>query len=295
MPGRWRDDEPSALSGGLVLRLLRRVAAGPGRSPFRWIGPLAPAVALVALANLTCVDVPSDGSPAGAAPHGQEDGAAHRSAAHEALSGGPPGSLATVAAPRGHQHGAPARHPVVGASHEPGGEVPATAAELAAAAQLVRDVWRGTARFADLAVAQAEGYRPLTPMVDGQVPYHNQAYYVDGRILDPERPEQLVYLQRLDGRLQFVAVMFLMRPGERGPRPGGPLTVWHTHELCLSPADGILLPVAKAPDDCPPGLRPFGVSPEMLHVWVVDNPAGVFARDLDPAALLRLIGTTDAS
>ena len=169
-----------------------------------------------------------------------------------------------------------------------------TAVELAAAAQLVSDVSRGTARFAELAVAQAEDYRQITPLVDGLVHYHNQAYYVDGRILDPERPEQLLFLQQLDGRLRFVAVMFLMRPGERGPRPGGPLTVWHTHGLCLSPADGILMPVEKAPDDCPPGLKPFGPSPEMLHVWVVDNPAGVFARDLDPAALPRLIGTTEA-
>jgi hypothetical protein len=284
----------SRMKSNLVLLLLRRAADGPGRSPLRWIACLAPVVALVILASLTFVDEPSDSSPAGAVPRAKEDSAAHGPTKHAALGGGPTGSSATAAAPQAHQHGAPAPHPVSGASNDLDTEVPVTAAELAAAAQFVSEVRRGTARFADLAVAQAEGYRPLTPMVDGQVHYHNQAYYVDGRILDPERPEQLLFMQRPDGRIQFVAVMFLMRPGQRGPRIGGPLTVWHTHELCLSPADGILLPVAKVPDDCPPGLRPFGASPEMLHVWVIDNPAGVFARDLDPEALLRLLSTTEA-
>jgi len=30
----------------------------------------------------------------------------------------------------------------------------------------------------------------------------------------------------------------------------------------------------------------------MMHVWVVDNPNGVFSDDMEPAALLKLLASS---
>jgi hypothetical protein len=194
--------------------------------------------------------------------------------------------IASVAAQDAGSHTHGAAH---GQAHDAGQAPPVTAAELAAAARLVGDVQSGTRRFADVAVARAEGYREIMLDSRGLAHYHNQAYFLDGRVLDPERPEQLIYLERPTGETQLVGVMFLMRPGEPGPRVGGALTPWHTHDgLCISLTSGTIVALVGAAGECPPGSAKLGRTPEMLHVWLVDNPAGVFADDLEPAALLDL-------
>ena len=40
---------------------------------------------------------------------------------------------------------------------------------------------------------------------------------------------------------------------------------------------------------CPAGSVNF-VTPDMMHVWVVDVPEGRFAPDVDEAALVRRLG-----
>ena len=42
-------------------------------------------------------------------------------------------------------------------------------------------------------------------------------------------------------------------------------------------------------DHCTNGT--WSRTPEMLHVWLVDNPNGVFSDDMEPAALGGLAGS----
>lgn len=176
-----------------------------------------------------------------------------------------------------------------GAVHEHGVPVAVTQQELEAAAKLVSDVRRGTQRLADFGVAVAEGYRQITPARLGAAHYFNPAYHRDGRLLDAERPETLVYLAQRDGTKRLIGVMFLMPPGQPGPRIGGALTAWHAHEgLCFSGTTGMLTGVAGRGGACNGGDIQQARTGDMLHVWLEDNPNGVFAERLPLATLVRL-------
>ena len=104
----------------------------------------------------------------------------------------------------------------------------------------------------------------------------------DGRTLDPQRPETLVYAVRDDGTPVLLGAMYQTK-GLRahGPQPGGDLTVWHAHEqVCFG-----LLPPALAGATSPFGLCPAGsvtvaLTNEMLHVWTVPGAPQRFG-DLD--------------
>jgi hypothetical protein len=109
--------------------------------------------------------------------------------------------------------------------------------------------------------------------------YVNEDFVLDGVVLDPERPEFLMYYPTLDGR-KLVGFMFYTAALEaRGPQIGGPLTLWHYH-IWTEPACllGGLLTVASPDEDgsCERGISSYR-SPEMLHVWLVDHPGGPFA------------------
>jgi hypothetical protein len=101
----------------------------------------------------------------------------------------------------------------------------------------------------------------------------------DGLVLDPQRPETLVYAIE-GGRATLLGVVYVMeRAGVPGPEPGGPITRWHAHNICLTalpPGFGIVTPFGSCP-----ALSVNVTTPEMMHVWVVDSPAGPFAEGLD--------------
>jgi hypothetical protein len=102
-----------------------------------------------------------------------------------------------------------------------------------------------------------------------------KAYGKDGKVLDPARPELLMYAIA-DGKATLLSAVYTVPyAGRDAPTPGGPLTRWHSHNVCLS----WLLPgfgVVSIYGTCPP----FSVTvtvPQMMHVWVVDNPGGPYA------------------
>ena len=148
------------------------------------------------------------------------------------------------------------------------------------------DTKTGVARFGDLEAAKADGYYEVAPPRNGLVHYLNSAYNRDGRILDPERPESLIYLEMTDGTWMLVGAMYRMpAPDQPGPRVGGPLTAWHSHNnLCR--AEGRVVAVA-VDGACRKGV--LGPTPEMLHVWLVENPDGVFSADMEPTRLLDIV------
>jgi hypothetical protein len=177
-----------------------------------------------------------------------------------------------------------------GVTHDHGEALAITQEELEAAWRLVRDVQEGTARFEDIEAALREGYRQVTGAFEGMAHFLHYGYWRDGRVLDPARPESLMYVQLPDGGWKLVGVMFLMPDGTPGPRIGGPLTAWHAHDnLCASPVTLQITAFASEGGRCPLGSISLGKTPEMMHVWVIDNPYGVFSDDMDPKELLEII------
>jgi hypothetical protein len=145
-----------------------------------------------------------------------------------------------------------------------------TLSEAAAAAALVDQARAALARYSDPAVAAADGYR-----VQGLsgVDFHanNPAYEKDGRVLDPARPETLVYAVAPDGHPVLIGALFQMpNIGERGPAIGGPLTVWHAHEqVCVSLLPPSLSGLVSPFGSCPIGSFALPLTGEMIHVWIV--------------------------
>ena len=156
-----------------------------------------------------------------------------------------------------------------------------TPAERAAAADLVVAARIALARYADPAVAAADGYR-----VNGLsgIDFHavNPANENDDRILDPAHPETLVYAVAPDGQPVLMGAMFMMpKIGTPGPMIGGPLTVWHAHQhvcFALTPPGlaGLLSPLGM----CPLGTIDVPLTAEMIHIWVVPGAPEPFG-DLD--------------
>jgi len=110
--------------------------------------------------------------------------------------------------------------------------------------------------------------------------YVKHDFVFDDKILDPDRPEFLMYRETPRGNVLLGFMFFTRKIEERGPQPGGSLTPWHYHPwngrgYC---AEGGILPVSR-PDDqghCGRGER-VSRSAEMLHVWFVDHPLGPYA------------------
>ncbi len=205
-----------------------------------------------------------------------------------------------------HQHSAassassdssnPANSKLPGVSHDHGEAVAITRDELQAADKLIEDTMTGTKRFEDISVATKEGYALLAGARDGLAHYHNQTYHTDGKILDTEHPEELIYLRYGNGTARLVGIMYLMpKADQAGPRVGGPLTAWHAHDnLCITPALGRITGFTDDKGKCAAGSVWMGKTPEMIHVWLVDNPNGVFSDDMQPAVLVQLLNSQGA-
>jgi hypothetical protein len=153
--------------------------------------------------------------------------------------------------------------------------------------------------------AQAAGYRSIGDSVTGDEHYVNWSYVDDGHILDPKRPESLVYEYR-GGKQRVVAAMYMLPWGSsfaNVPDVGGGLTQWHVHnDLCLTddPQQKFVVGFASLGQPCRPGTSKAGNTP-MLHVWIVPNQCGPFsaldgvgAGQIAPGQT-RLCDTTNAA
>ncbi|KAA3641349.1 MAG: hypothetical protein DWP92_01340 [Armatimonadetes bacterium] len=144
-----------------------------------------------------------------------------------------------------------------------------TPTEAAFAEEVYWATVAAVAKYQDPSVAEAAGYDVGT--IRGSDHHaQNPGLIGDGRILDPEYPESLIYAETPHGPI-LVGVMF-ETDGIRdtGPTDGGPIVMWHRHEnVCFS-----LLPPAIAGIESPFGMCPLGslnipYTGEMVHAWTL--------------------------
>lgn len=131
----------------------------------------------------------------------------------------------------GHLHPAAAGHSHATNHDQPGGHAGAaghdeagehgratgpcrpTAVESREARIFVDDTEVGLARFARARRALASGYAPHRPGPETFKHYFNPRYVTDGRVLDPIRPEGLLYVHTNRGPVLIAAVYLMNRAG----------------------------------------------------------------------------------
>lgn len=142
----------------------------------------------------------------------------------------------------------------------------------------------GTARYRELAVAIAEGYR----RVGGDLPSLGEHWVHLGRIaagrMTPAEPPVLIYT-RVQGEPRLVGVAFVahLRPSEPYPDyPAGP-GVWHDHNGSV---DQEVLPLSHA---AAPSGGAAGTRLAVMHAWLwAENPRGLWTADNWALPFVRL-------
>jgi hypothetical protein len=151
----------------------------------------------------------------------------------------------------------------------PGEDRAPTATDQQNADDLYAATVAAVAKYADPAAAAADGYD--VGNIYGRE-YHaaNEAYKNDEHVLDPERPENLIYAASATGPV-LIGVMYEMNEiGLAGPAVGGPLTVWHAHDhICFSLTPPALAGLASPFGYCPAGSITIPVTNEMIHLWTL--------------------------
>jgi hypothetical protein len=163
-----------------------------------------------------------------------------------------------------------------------------TAAQQAAANQLVAQTKATLTEYSSLSAATAAGYVPATNPNGRVVHYANwSAARTDG--FDPSNPAFLVYANTVNGPVLMGAMYLGPAPCTPGPDVGGPLTQWHAHDnLCLS--GGQVVGRTSASGTCASGVHNTNTY-FMLHVWTEPSLAAThqFQADLTRAELVPII------
>ncbi|MEI7760610.1 MAG: hypothetical protein WCJ67_07525 [Thermoleophilia bacterium] len=156
----------------------------------------------------------------------------------------------------------------------------ATSQQRRAANRLLRRVRRAAGRWSDVTAAAASGFdthlATRAPGDDavGYLHAEHRRNSADKRILDPRRPESLIYATEPGRRPRLVGVMFSVPRRVLGPTPGGALTRWHSHIVCMRGNKRGLTP--RPDGSCPSGASKSQGS-EMLHIWFTHDLRSAFA------------------
>jgi hypothetical protein len=157
-----------------------------------------------------------------------------------------------------------------------------TAAQQARAEELVTDTIIDLPRFRDSADAEAAGYVSIGDGFTGYEHFVNWSLLSDGRILDAEYPESLVYRVGPGGVRTLEAAMYMLEQGatlDDVPNVLGKLAQFHIHnDLCwVGPTNAWRVSSVVPPSSpCPAGSFRLPTTP-MVHVWIVGHPCGPFA------------------
>ena len=168
---------------------------------------------------------------------------------------------------------------------------PPTAAQQAAANQLVAHTEATLTKYTSLSAATAAGYTPATNPDGYMVHYANwQIAKNDG--FDPSNPAFLMYANTVNGPKLMGAMYLGPAPCTPGPDVGGSLTQWHAHDnLCLS--GGRVVGRTSSAGTCASGVHNTNTY-FMLHVWTEPSLAAThqFQPDLTRAELAPIIEGT---
>jgi hypothetical protein len=132
---------------------------------------------------------------------------------------------------------------------------------------LVDVVRNATERFKDVAVAESEGYALMFGCVSGPDSGAMGLHYVNlslvgDKVLDPARPEIVIYEPLPNGRLKLIGADFLVFAAD-----------WHAANDATPQLGGQLMHLFESPNRF--GLPDFYT----LHVWAwKDNPSGTFSN-----------------
>ena len=133
-------------------------------------------------------------------------------------------------------------------------------------------------QWADPAYDQAHGFFSIGDGATGVEHYLNTEFMNDNVMLDPDRPESLVFDTTVTPK-RLVAAMYMATPGmtlQQVPDIGGALTQWHIHNnLCFND-QGHVAALTRADGTCRAGLVK-GAEIPMIHVWIVAHRCGPFA------------------
>jgi hypothetical protein len=166
-----------------------------------------------------------------------------------------------------------------------GSTAPPTAAQVLAAAQLIKETDASLKRYTNVQAAFAAGYTYVLKtngeehlLYDGDDPGYQG--------LNPQDPSSLVYAINVPNHAPILlGAMYIMGDQQNGPQIGGGLTRWHSHLVtCVSGRQIIAGFGVQLRDGCDPATWQDRYTAQMLHVWVVPYPGGVFSDDLSAVA-----------
>jgi hypothetical protein len=167
-----------------------------------------------------------------------------------------------------------------------GSTAPPTAAQVVAAAQLIKATDTSLKRYANVQAAFAAGYTyVLKTNGEEHLLYNGDNPAYQG--LNPQDPSSLVYAINVPNHAPILlGAMYIMGDRQQnGPQIGGGLTRWHSHlVLCLNGRQTIAGFGVQLRDSCDRATWQNQYTAQMLHVWVVPYPGGVFSDDLSAAA-----------
>ena len=229
---QFADTAAAALAAIVVIAAL---AALVWHSPQSWFGSAA--FTGVALAT--------------AVIHGVRDGRGRQSQPrprrgrpHSDAAGAAPHSHAATGSPQGSGHTNAVVPPKPYDPKKPidlGGVPGVTPEQQARAENLIAITLVRLPKYGDYHVAERDGFVSIGDAVTGDEHFVKQAYFNDGRILDPDHPESLVYKPHPDGTKTLAAAMYMLPPDTKWseiPDVGGPLTQWHIHDNLCFTTDG---------------------------------------------------------
>jgi hypothetical protein len=167
-----------------------------------------------------------------------------------------------------------------------GSTAPPTAAQVLAAAQLIKATDASLKRYANVQAAFAAGYTyVLKTNGEEHLLYNGDNPGYQG--LNPQDPSSLVYAINVPNHAPILlGAMYIMGGDQQnGPQIGGGLTRWHSHLVtCVNGRQTIAGFGVQLRDSCNPATWQDTYTAQMLHVWVVPYPGGVFSDDLSAAA-----------
>jgi hypothetical protein len=236
------------------------------------------AVPVAVIATTTAVMTPGWAGPEG--PAGMASGMSPQSSAARSA---PARSASGAAAPGMGDMGTTGGHPDM---QMYGSAAPPTAAQVLAAAKLIQQTDASLKRYANVQAAFAAGYTyVLKTNGEEHLLYDSRNPGYQG--LNPQHPSSLVYAINVPNHAPILlGAMYIMGGDQQnGPQVGGGLTRWHSHLVtCVSGRQTIAGFGVQLRGGCDPATWRDRYTAQMLHVWVVPYPGGVFSDDLSAAA-----------